>query len=133
MGNELFGVDVAGLVAQHVGSGLLDVTVTRSEPGERDPANLTGGRAATPATFTGIKGIWENVPRTPPPGVEIELNDRVALLIGDTIPAGGMPQRGDAITITGLTLYAVQLIEQDPANAVYRFLCRDRGVEPVEE
>lgn len=126
MGIDLFGVDIAGIIAGAVGPGLRDVVVTKSVFAASDPDNLTGGRSATPVEFAGIKGIWEDVPRTPPPGVEILLNDRVAMLIGDTIPAGGMPERNDPILIDGLTLYVVQLISRDPAAAVYRFLCRDR-------
>lgn len=126
MGNELFGVDIAGLIAEHVAPGLLDVTITRYTRGARTAGNLTGGQAKTPATVTGIKGIWEDLPKTPPAGVEFELNDRIALLIGDTIPAGGLPLRNDAIEIEGMTLYMVQLLGRDPAAATYRYLCRDR-------
>jgi len=126
MGNKLFGVDIAGLIKKHVAPGLLDVVITRYERGARSAGNLTGGQAKTPTTVTGIKGIWEDLPRTPPAGVEFELNDRIAMLIGDTIPAGGLPLRNDAIEIEGLTLYMVQLLGRDPAAATYRYLCRDR-------
>ncbi len=127
MGNALFGVDIAGIVAQALGPGLLPVTITRQIAGERTAGNLTGGLARAPLTFSGVRGIWEDLPRTPPPGVTFEINDRIALLIGDTIPAGGIPQRDDAIQIEGITLYVVQLIARDPAAASYRYLCRDRA------
>jgi hypothetical protein len=123
---ELFGVDIRGLVAANIGPGLLDVTVTRQAATTRDPDNLTGGYSVTPASFSGIKGIWESLPRTPPAGVEFELNDRIALLIGGTFPAGLKIARNDAITINGATLYAVQPIEEDPAEAAQKWLCRDR-------
>lgn len=132
MGNELFGVDIAGLIADNIGPGLLDVTITRYTRGARTPGSLTGGQAKTPSTVTGIKGIWDDLPKMPPAGVEFELNDRIALLIGDTIPAGGLPLRNDAIEIEGLTLYMVQLIARDPAAATYRYLCRDRQGEDGE-
>lgn len=126
MGAELFGVDIAGLIADAMDGQLFDVTITRYTPGERDPNNLTGGLPQTPATVTGISGFWEDFTGQPPPGVEVELNDRKAVLIGDTIPAGGLPLRNDAIEIEGQTLYAVQLIGRDPASAVYVYQCRDR-------
>lgn len=129
MGNELFGVDIAGIVADVMGGQLLDVTVTRYARGERDPGNLTGGRPKTPTTVTGISGFWEDFTGTPPPGVELELNDRKAVLIGDTIPVGGHPLRNDGITIEGETLYSVKLLSRDPAGAVYVYLCRDRVAE----
>ncbi len=126
MGNELFGVDIAGLIADNIGPGLLPVTITRYAKGERTAGDLTGGRAKVPVTVTGIRGIWEDLPSTPPAGITFELNDRIALLIGDTIPAGGLPLRNDAIEIEGLTLFMVQLLKRDPAAATYRYLCRDR-------
>lgn len=132
MGSELFGVDIAGIVADVMGGQLLDVTVTRYAEGDRDPDNLTGGKPRTPATVTGISGFWEDFTRDPPPGVTVELGDRKAVLIGDTIPAGGHPRRNDGITIEGVTLYMVQLVSRDPASAVYVYQCRDR-VTPAEE
>lgn len=126
MGSPLFGVDIAGIIADATNGQLLPVSVERYSRGARDPGNLTGGQPATPATVAGIQGFWEDFTGTPPPGVELELNDRKAILIGDTIPAGGAPLRNDAITIEGQTLYVVQLISRDPASAVYTYLCRDR-------
>lgn len=125
MGNRLFGVDIAGIVAKNIGPGLLPVTITRVTEGVRQPGNLSGGREATSAQITGTRGIWEDLPRNPPPGIEFELNDRIAMLIGNTIPAGFIPQRGDAIEIEGITLTVVQLLSRDPAAASYRYLCRD--------
>lgn len=130
MGNKLFGVNISGLVAKHVGPGLLDVVIVKQASGDRDPDNLTGGQPKTPTTFRGIKGIWQDLPKMPPPGVTFELNDRIALLIGDTVPAGGLPKRNDTITIEKLTLYAVQQIGRDPAAAGYLFLCRERKTNP---
>lgn len=130
MGNKLFGVNISGLIKTHVAPGLLDVVVVKQATGERDPDDLTGGQPKTPATIKGIKGIWEDLPKFPPAGVTFELNDRIALLIGDTIPAGGLPLRNDTVTIEGLTLYAVQQLSRDPAAAAYRFLCRERKTNP---
>jgi hypothetical protein len=126
MGAELFGVDIAGIVAENMAGQLFPVTVTRYTEGARDPANLTGGRPKTPATVEGIDGFWEDFTGQPPPGVEVELGDRKAVLIGDSIPAGGHPLKNDAITIEGQTLFMVQLVSRDPASAVYVYQCRDR-------
>lgn len=126
MGNLILGVDIAGIIADVFGGELQDCVVTRYSRGERDPANLTGGRPKTPAEVTGITGFWEDFTGDPPPGVELELNDRKACLIGDTVPAGGLPLRNDAITMEGQTLYMVKLISRDPAAALYVYLCRDR-------
>jgi hypothetical protein len=126
MGAELFGVDIAGIIADATAGQLFPVTLERYARGARDPSNLTGGQPKTPTVVKGIEGFWEDFTGTPPPGIELEANDRKAVLIGDTIPAGGAPLRNDAITIEGQTLYAVQLLSRDPASAVYTYLCRDR-------
>lgn len=126
MGNELFGVDIAGLIAEHTDGQLFDVTVERYARGSRNSSDLTGGRPSTPTVITGIQGFWEDFTGTPPPGVQLELGDRKAVLIGDTIPVGGIPLKNDAITIEGQTLYVAQLISRDPAAALYVYLCRDR-------
>ena len=130
MGNTLFGVDIAGIIADAMGDGLLPVTITREINGARAPGNLTGGRAKTPARFECI-GFWDDInPSSVPAGIEIEATDRRLVLIGDTVQPGGFPLRNDACTVeeeTGpLTLYCVQALSRDPAAAVYSYLCRDR-------
>jgi hypothetical protein len=132
MGSELFGVDIAGIIADNMTGQLFPVTVTRYTEGARAGDNLTGGKPKTPAVVVGIEGFWEDFTRQPPPGVELELGDRKAVLIGDTIPADGHPVRNDRITIEEQTLWVVQLISRDPASAVYTYLCRDRGPAAAE-
>lgn len=122
---EMFGIDISGLIADAMSGQLFAVTVTRYTEAAEDPDDLTGG-GRVPTVIEGAEGFWEDFTGNPPPGVTVELNDRKAVLIGDTVPAGGLPQRGDAITIEGQTLYAVQLITRDPASAVYVYQCRDR-------
>lgn len=128
MGNDLFGIDIAGIVADNIGPGLLDVRITRTPRGARQAGDLTGGKVAEGPDSWDCKGFWEDFTATPPPGVELELNDRKAVLIGDTIPAAALPLRvNDAITIEGLTLFMVKQLSRDPAAAVYVLLCRDRA------
>lgn len=124
MGNDLFGIDIAGIVFDNFDGQLFDVLIERYARGEREANNLTGGRAVTPSTFA-AQGFWEDFTSTPP-GVEIELNDRKAVLIGDSIESGGIPERLDAITIEGQTLYVERQLSRDPAAATYVFHCKDR-------
>lgn len=128
MGQELFGVDIAGIIADAIGPGVLDVTITRAAgTGTRNPADLTGGLIKAEPASWGCKGFWEDFTGQPPPGVEIELNDRKAVLIGDTIPAAALPLKlDDAITCEGKTLFMVKVLSRDPAAAVFTLLCRDR-------
>lgn len=128
MGNPLFGVDIAGIIADKIGPGVLEVTISR-EPstGVRQAGNLTGGMVkGAPQSWT-CRGFWEDFTGLPPPGVELELNDRKAVLIGDTIPPAALPlQRNDQITCEGLSLFMVKPLSRDPAAAAYVLLCRDR-------
>lgn len=137
MGNEVFGVDIAGIIADAMGDALFGVTITRHTHGARATGNLTGGRSRAAETVDCV-GFWEDFTGTPPPGVTLELNDRKLVLIGDTIPAGGVPRLNDAAVVhedggdVG-PLYVVKLLSRDPAAAVYTFLCRDRIAPPVQE
>lgn len=128
MGNDIFGVDVAGIIMDTMGGDLFPVTVTREVKGARETGNLTGPRPSVPTTFECI-GFWEDFTATPP-GIELQLNDRKLVLIGDSIPDGGLPLYNDTATvhedIGASTLYVVRLVKRDPAAATYQYLCRDR-------
>lgn len=126
MGNEIYGVDIAGIIADVFDGELLDATVTRFTRGARDPNKLTAGRPLVPTEYPGITGFWEDFKGTPPPGVTVLLNDRKAVLIGDTIPPGGIPERFDMITMEGQSLYVQGVLSRDPAGAVYVYHCGDR-------
>ncbi len=125
MGNELFGVDIAGLIADNIGPGVLECTITKKSYAPRDAANPTKGKTATPATHS-CRGFWEDYAPADIDGTNILLNDRKAVLIGDTIPDGAIPQKQDEITIEGKTLVVHRLQLRDPAAAVYIYQCRDR-------
>jgi hypothetical protein len=134
MGNQLFGVDIAGILLDAMGDGLFPVTIEREVEGDRDPDNLTGGRPVEPETVEAI-GFWEDFSGSPPPGVVIELGDRKLVLLGDSIPAGGQPRRNDKCTVHedggDISQFCVGPVSRDPAAAVYSFQCRDRKTPPV--
>jgi hypothetical protein len=127
---DLFGLDIAGLIGDALGGQLLPATITRKTKGARDPAKPNAGLVPGPDLVRTAEGFWEDFTGTPPPTVQLELNDRKAVLIGASIPADVLPiVKDDAITIEGQTLYVVKLLNRDPAAAVYTFLCRDRGTK----
>jgi len=130
MGNELFGVDIAGIIADVMGDGLLGVTIVRDIRGARVPGKLTAGRSRTPTPFDCI-GFFEDInPNSVPPGTDLQVTDRKLVLIGDTVQPGGFPEYNDACTVHeeagDVTLYCVQDLARDPAAAVFSYLCRDR-------
>lgn len=137
MGTELFGVDIAGIVADALGDGLPEALVMKGtgpadgEP-RRDPNNLSGGLVrGNPIPFRG-SGFWEDYTGMAPPAADIKLFDRRAVLIGDTFKGDWIPGAGDNITIDGETRFVVRLEKLDPARAVYAFQCRDhRGDDKV--
>lgn len=130
MGNVIFGVDIAGIIADALGDAVLEVTIARDVRGPRQAGNLTGGRASVSVTFD-CMGFWEDIsPGGVRPGIEVEATDRKLVLIGDTVPVGGFPLRNDLCTVHeeagDVSLYCVQQLSRDPAAAVFQYLCRDR-------
>jgi hypothetical protein len=121
---ELFGTDIAALVADALGDSLHEVTISRLTNQQRQSGNLTGGKTKTPVTFT-ARGIWEDYQPHQIDGDRVRVNDRKALLLGGTIPDGGHPQPGDKITIEGATLVVQRRQSGDPAAASFVYQCRD--------
>lgn len=125
MGNPLFGIDIAGIVAENIGPGVHEVTLAiKPASGTRDPANLSAGIDRTPEIKT-CRGFWEDF--TPGQiGDQVLATDRKAVLIGDTVPAGVTLKKGDEITIEGQTLMFWRWHSRDPAGAVLTAQCRDQ-------
>lgn len=123
---DLFGIDIAGLVTEHVAPGLHDVIVRTYQHGDRVPGQLASGRQRVPTEHTGVKGIWEDISPALVDGTQILVNDRIAMLIGGTLPPGLSINTNDEIEIESIKLFAIRLLSRDPASATYRYLCRDR-------
>jgi hypothetical protein len=126
MGNVIFGVDIARIVAAAIGPGVLEATITNYQPGARNPANISAGIPKV-AVVHECRGFWEDYEPTDIDGRLILVNDRKAVLIGDTIPEGAIPGPGSAIMIEGQTLFVHRLESRDPAAAAFVFQCRDRA------
>jgi len=131
MGNNLFGANISGVIANALGSGgpapLLGLTLTQFT--ERpNPARALGKPLKTPTPYTssGIEDQFSKRERERP---EIQSNDVKILVLGDPLgnDADGnpvVPQEGDTIVFTdGVTagkVYNVQdLLERDPDAATY--------------
>src|SRR3546814_4513760 len=89
----------------------------------RRPPRSTRTDTLFPHT-TLFRSIWEDLPKFPPAGVTFALNDRIALLIGDTIPAGGLHLRSEEHTSELQSLlrssYAVFCLQQKNDTKFYR-------------
>lgn len=129
MGTPLFGIDIAAIVAEHIGPGVHDAVLSIYDPAApRAPgAPMTGGRPRVPSDYA-CKGFWEDY-SPGQVGGEVLASDRKAVLIGDTIPAGaaGKLKRGDQISINGLQMMVWRMEGRDPAGAVIKVQCRDQA------
>lgn len=128
MGNKLFGIDISGLIKKHVGSGVLDATLTKVTPGTRTPGQLTGGTNPTSTDYPCRGFIDTQAIEAKDGGLEIG-GKLVVVLIGDTISEGTVaPEPGDRITIEN-TVYLIPedgQINRDPAKATYTCDVRKR-------
>lgn len=124
---KLFGIDIARTVDASIRSagGVLNGTLTRSTPGTRDPDRLAGGTNPTPTIYS-FRGFIETAGERRPGGLEPTSNAVVSVLGASVTPAA-TPTTGDRVTIEGETYELVELIDRDPAAALYRFKAQVRG------
>jgi hypothetical protein len=123
MGNKLFGRDIAGQLAKRLGPLLLPMTLTRVVSGDRDPSDPSAGTNQG-ETDHACRGILEDYRDSQFDGTTIKRGDRKALLLGDTIQGGAVPQPSDKITAEG-NVYHVVNAKRDPDAATYA--CQVRG------
>lgn len=121
------GIDVAGLVAEHLGPRVLDAVLLKPGPTpERDPEHLT--RAPLPATPAEhpCRGLIEDFSPVSVDGTRIEAGDRKVILLGGTlrgvVPEGGVNK--DQVRIEGGTWNIHRVLARDPAGATYTLQVR---------
>lgn len=117
MGNILFGVNISGILNDQVGSGSLDAKLIVVTAGDRDPANPTAGVNPTEQSFN-CKALVEDYDTTAFAETNVQKGDRLALIFGDSIVGGAVPQINDKFTIEGKT-YFIKWVDRDAAAAVY--------------
>ncbi len=119
---DLFGLDIAGIVndAMVEAGGLRPGTLTRITAGTRTPGSLTAGTNPTPTTHS-FEGFVERreVRRGGQVGASAE---PVVTLLGASVSPTAVPQVNDRVTVDGQTFTLVELLERDPASAVYEFV-----------
>ncbi|UFK26759.1 hypothetical protein [Roseobacter phage RDJL6] len=124
MGNKLFGIDIAKLVNSNIAAagGVLDGTLTRETAGTRTPGNLTGGTNPTPTTHP-FKGFVETAGERRPGSTTASSISTVSIL-GDSVTV--VPEVNDEVTIEGTDWTLLELVERDPAKALYVFKAEER-------
>ena len=130
-GNNLFGVDIAGIIHANISPGVLALTLTKSTPGTRTPGSLTAGTNPTEVITPGrgfIEDRQDSRRSNPdrPSNSQTERTDRAVIIIGNSLAGGTVvPAAGDTIGIEGESLVIVR-VKRDPDKATYT--CSVRGV-----
>jgi len=113
---NLFGVDIASLVGQYIGPGLVDCTLHTIAWGARDVGDPGLGLARTETNVT-CKGVLVDYDDRDMENTLVEDGDRMVLLVTTTL-SGYVPVTGFQITIEG-NRYNVIRVRRDPAAATY--------------
>lgn len=122
---ELFGEDIAGIIATEMGEGLLPAVLRNYSPGTRTPGGLTAGTNPTlTGTASSARGFIDDYSDRDYGGDSIvQVGDRKVTLLGGTLD-GLVPATGSQIDIEGVTLVVVGPVKRDPAGATYECQCR---------
>lgn len=119
MGNRLFGLDIARIVDRSIAGagGVLTGVLRRDDPGTRDAADLAAGRDLTPATYP-FRGFAETAGERRP-GSQTASSVSTVSILGASIST--VPQVNDVVTLEGKDWTLLELMERDPAAALYVF------------
>lgn len=132
MGNGLFenyGVDIAGLVNEHLSPGLLPATLKKwggQTGGTRPPGELTKPPSRNPDSTHSARGMISDFdPREFAESQLLEAGDRKVLLVAESIQPPAEPGSGDTVEIEGGTYRVARVLKRDPAGATFVLQVRD--------
>lgn len=121
---NLFGLNIAKIVNDNIGAagGVLDGVLTKSTASVRDPGALTGGTNPTGATYP-FKGFVTTAGERRPGSTSASSISTVSIL-GASLTV--VPEVNDEAAIEGTTWTLLELVERDPAAALYVFRAEER-------
>lgn len=124
MGNKLFGLDIAKLVNQNIAAagGVLPGVLTKATATARTGGSLTGGTNPTEATYA-FRGFVTTAGERRPGSTSASSISTVSIL-GDSISV--VPEVNDEVNIEGTDWTLLELVERDPAAALYVFRTEER-------
>jgi hypothetical protein len=132
MGTGIFavdGIDVAGLVAEHLGPRVLPCVLYKpGAPTARDPARPSKGPQPGAPTPHKCRGFIEDFSTASVDGTLIKAGDRKVTLLGATIEGGVEPEGGvnkDQVLVEGKVWSVHRVVSRDPAAATYILQVRD--------
>lgn len=116
---DLFGIDIAGLVAQAFDGQLREGVLVRSTPGVRDPNDPTVSTLPreTRHAFDGFVA-QRSIRRDDTLIVETVA---VMTILGGSLDPPVEPQPNDRAELDSITYELVRLLRSDPAGAAYEF------------
>jgi hypothetical protein len=120
---KLFGIDIAGIVNQSMGTGLLPCTLIKVVDQVRDPNNMTAGTTPIYNNYS-ARGFIEDYKDYQVNGTTVRTGDRMVSILGASISGSKIPEADDKVTIEGDT-YNIVRVMRDPAGAMYS--CQARG------
>jgi len=117
MGNNLFGVNISGIINKELGKHVLAATLTSYVRGSRTSGSLTSGKEKTPSTHT-CRGFVSSYKDSEVDGTIVRKGDRKITLLGDSISPAAVPKSKWKITIEGSTFEIIN-VDRDPDAATY--------------
>ncbi len=117
---DLFGLDIAGLVADGIAGagGLVPGVLTHYTTAARDPLDPTAERAKVPSSHD-FDGFVERLTSTRRAGSSVFEAGEYVSILGATLSPAIVPSPGDVILIEGTTYTVEALADRDPAAALY--------------
>lgn len=118
---NLFGADIAGEIYSAFKGQLVAGTLTKRTAGVRTPGALTGGTNPSNVVHT-FEGFIDNIAEVSVAGTLATVTGEFVSILTKSISPAAIPQKGDIILIESIRYTIVEIVERDPAGALYK--CR---------
>ncbi|KFH18426.1 hypothetical protein ELZ19_06730 [Brucella abortus] len=122
---KLFGVDIARTINREIAAagGVLPGVLTKKTAGTRTPGQLTRGNNPSTSTHS-FRGFVETEGERRS-GSSVPTSNAVVSILGASVLPAAVPEVNDVAAIDGGTYELLELLERDPASALYRFRAQE--------
>jgi len=115
---DLFGIDIAGLVATAFSGNVVTGTLTKITKGSRTPGSLAAGTQPTTSSHT-VQGFLDNQTEERSGAGLVSREGQFIILFTNLIDPAALPEQGDEVTMEGVTYTVKEIVARDPAAATY--------------
>ena len=119
---KFLGADIAKILNKAIGPLVNEGKLTRVTQTTRKAGESTKGRRPADQVFP-CSGFFDTTEKSQIGGTLVEKGDRVALILGASLPAGVTPKSNDEVEFEGERGKVVS-VDRDPASATYECLVR---------